>query len=362
MDEMDLLKQLKDAPSLRPEAYEWARATLGTAMAESGPKPELVAVASEAPARRRRFFWARNSRVGLLGKVGIGAIGAVAAAVVVVSVTSAPQPPAPAGPAAQPPGVDVRLVTLAADVKASGGSLQGDASLVIRDTTAPDGKPYVTYNLYTDTGEVYVVDSASDLSGAIARHDNLAEPTDSRVLAAAREAAAGDPGKAREHMVNATPNAWGLGLSPAEAQKVWDEADAERQRLLKEYKGVADPQPRPRPTGKAMENFINNSLWTNSLDALNMGAANSEVRAGVLRLIATIPDVSVTKAATGGQPTLVLTAGSALFGGHSDQVLTINAQTGLPISSVVKSADQKPSQATYKSARVTVADIKAGKF
>jgi hypothetical protein len=116
MDEMDLLKQLKDVPSLRPEAYERARATLGTAMAEAGPKPELVAAAGEAPARAERFFWARNSRVGLLGKVGIGAIGAVAAAVVVVSVTSAPQPPAPAGSAAQPAGVDARLVTLAADV------------------------------------------------------------------------------------------------------------------------------------------------------------------------------------------------------------------------------------------------------
>jgi hypothetical protein len=363
MDEMDLLKQLKGAPSLRPEAYERARATLGAAMTDTGPKPELVAVTGEAPARREKFFWGRNSRVGLLGKIGIGAVGAVAAAAVVVSVTSVPQSPVPAGTAAQPTETtDARLVTLAANVKATGGSLPGDASLVIRNTTGPDGKPYVTYNLYTDTGEVYFAESRSDLSGVVERHESLAEPTNSHVLAAAREAAAGDLGKAREHMVNAFPNGLGLGLSPAEAQKAWDKAEAERVKFLKEQKGVANPQPRPRPTGKAMEDLINNSVWASCVNALTMGAANSEVRAGVLRLIAAIPDVSVTKAATGGQPTLVLTAGPALFGGNTDQVLTIDAQTGLPISSVWKSADQKPSQATYKSARVTVVDIKAGKF
>jgi hypothetical protein len=355
MDEMDMVKHLKDASPLRPEAYERARATLGTAMATS-ERPEVVA----APARKKRFTWTRNFRVG------VGVIGVAAAAAAVVSVTSALQAPPPAEPTAQSqsPVVESRLVTLAADVKASGGSLAGDASLVIRTTTAPDGKPYVTYNLYTDKGEIFFADDRNALTRAVVRGDNLADSYHSAVIAAARFAASNDLDKARVQMINASRNAWGLGLSPAEAQKVWDKSEAEVMPILKQ-KGYTGPLPRPRPTGKALEDGINNTLWSNSDSALATGAANPEVRAGVLRLMSTIPDVSVTKTTADGQPALNLTAGSALFAGHSEYVLTINAQTGLPIRSEnTKTAPgEKPSPAsTYESSRVQVADIAAGKF
>ena len=374
VDEMDLVSQLKDAAPLRPEAYERARTMLGTAIAESGPVrvPEMVATAGAAPARREKFFWARNRHwtFRTLGKAGIGAgITAVAAGVALVIVaTSTPHSTAPAGSASQSPLAESRLVSLAADIKASDGSLPGDASLVIRTQTVDDRKPYVTYNLYTDSGDVYVTDTESALPAAIAHHDNLAEPEDSREVAAARYAATGDLARAREQMVNATSNAWGLGLSPAAAQEAWNEAMAKTQRILQE-KGVTTP-PRPRPTGKALEDGINNSLWTNSVDALARGADNPEVRAGVLRLLSTIPEVTVVDSTTGGQPTLTLTAGPALFGGDGEQVLTINATTGLPISSVMKLAPgQKPSSdtippsvETYQSSRVTLANIEAGRF
>lgn len=355
MDEMDMVKQLKDVAPLRPDAYERARSTLATAMATS-ERPEMVA----APARKKRFTWTRNLRVG------VGAIAVAAAAVAVVSVTSATQAPPPGEPAAQPqsPVVESRLVTLAADVKASGGSLPGDASLVIRTTTAPDGKPYVTYNLYTDKGEIFFADERSALTGVVVRGDNLAESYHSSVIAAARFAAGNDLDKARVQMINASRNPWGLGLSPAEAQQAWDKSEAEVAPILKQ-KGYTGPLPRPRPTGKALADGINNTLLTNSLSALDTGAANPEVRAGVLRLISTIPDVSVTKATANGQPTLNLTAGAALFAGHSGYVLTINAQTGLPIRSETTNTapGEKPSPAaTYESSRVKVADIVAGKF
>ena len=155
-----------------------------------------------APARKKRFTWTRNLRVG------VGAIAVAAAAVAVVSVTSATQAPPPGEPAAQPqsPVVESRLVTLAADVKASGGSLPGDASLVIRTTTAPDGKPYVTYNLYTDKGEIFFADERSALTGVVVRGDNLAESYHSSVIAAARFAAGNDLDKARVQMINASRN------------------------------------------------------------------------------------------------------------------------------------------------------------
>lgn len=355
MDEMDLVSRLKDVPPLRPEAYERARATLGAAMAESQ--------AGRAPVRKERFSWTRNLRVGGLGKVGIGVIGAAAVAVAAVAIvpadSSAPQSVAPV--------VDSRLVTLASDVKASSGSLPGDASLVIRTQSAPTGAPYVTYNLYTDSGEIYVTDTRDQLPGAIDRHDNLADAWHSSVLAAARFAATGDLTEARKQMVNASDNAWGLGLSPAEAQEVWDESETKLRQVLQE-KGVVDPPHRPRPTGKALEDGINNTLWTNALGALDSGAANPEVRAGVLRLISTIPDVTVTTSTTNGQPSLILTAGSALFSGDGEHVLTINADTGLPISSEFKPAPGQtpdatpPSLETFESSRVTVADVKAGTF
>jgi len=353
MDEMDMVKQLKDAPPLRPEAYERARAALGTAMASS-ERPELVA----APARKKRFAWTRNLRVG------VSVVGVAAAAVGVVSMTSALQAPTPAEPTAQAPVVESKLVSLAADVKASGGTLPGDASLVIRTTTAPDGKPYVTYNLYTDKGQIFFAEDRGGLTEVVIRGDNQADSYHSAVIAAARLAAGNDLDKARVQMINASPNPWGVGLSPAEAQKVWDKSEAEVMPILKQ-KGYKGPLPRPRPTGKALDDGINNTLWSNSFGALTAGAANPEVRAGVLRLLSTIPDVSVTKATANGQPTLNLTAGSALFAGHSEYVLTINAQTGLPIRSEnTKTAPgEKPSPpATYESSRVNVADIAAGKF
>jgi hypothetical protein len=56
---MDLVRQLKEVPPLRPEAYERARATLGT---KNG-----------GPVRRERFAWLRN--LSLPSKVGIGVVG-----------------------------------------------------------------------------------------------------------------------------------------------------------------------------------------------------------------------------------------------------------------------------------------------
>lgn len=351
MDELDLIKCLQDAPPLRPEAYERARATLATAMATPG-RPEVVAVVA-APARKKWFTRTR---------VGVGVLGVAAAAAAAVSVISAPTAPAPAGSAAQQPVAEARLVTLAADVKASGGALPGDASLVVMTTTAPDGKPHVTYNLYSDKGEIFFAEDKGTLAAAVGRGDNLAESSNASVIAAARFAAGNDLAQARVRMINAASDRWGIGLGPAEAQQAWDRAEAELMPILKQ-KGITSP--RPRPTGKALEDGINSTLWNNSESALIAGAANPEVRAGVLRLMATIPDVTVTNTTVDGQPALDLTAGRALFAGHSDYVLTINARTGLPIRSETThtAPGEKPSPgATYQSSRVQVADIAAGRF
>lgn len=94
---------------------------------------------------------------------------------------------------------------------------------------------------------------------------------------------------------------------------------------------------------------------------LSAGGGDPKVRAGVLRLTSTIPGVTVVDSTTGGQPTLTITA--AVWTDDTQHVLTINAQNGVPISSEMNSPETGDSFAgTFKVARVTVADIKAGRF
>ena len=125
-------------------------------------------------------------------------------------------------------------------------------------------------------------------------------------------------------------------------------------------KGIKTPL--KMPTGKALQDDIDNNLWTASTIALSWGAGDPEIREGVLRLLSTIPEVTVADSTTGGQPTLTITAGPAVFGGDGEQVLTINARTGMPISSVVTGRGMPTSVETFRVSRVTLADIEAGKF
>jgi hypothetical protein len=356
VDEMDLVRQLKGAAPVRPGAYEQARTMLRAAMAESGSAPDIAPV---APLRRDAIPRRRNRR-GRLGKAGIAAgIGAAAAAAIAIALVATPgsPPAAPAAVAPHPPAAPSKLISLAALIKASAGALPGNASLVIRTQTIGSRTPEVTYNLYTDSGALYVTDTRQALPAAIAHHGNLADGSGPREVAAARDAVTGDLTAARKRMVDATTNPFGLGLSPAAQKAVWDKAVAANREVYKE-KGIPLPK---RPTGQALQDEIDNYLWNNSVDALTEGAGNPQVRAGVLRLLSTIPAVTVANSVTGGQPTLTLTAGSALFGGGSPQVLTVDAKTGMPLRSVMAArGNELSSVTTYQVSRVTLADIEGG--
>jgi hypothetical protein len=366
VDEMDLVSQLKDAAPLQPEAYERARATLRAAMAGSGPAPapELAPLPGAAPGRTGRSSRPRSRRwsAGTLGKVGIGAgISAAAAAVaIVLAATPASRPAAPAGPAAQAPVAGSPLVSLAAYIGASSGPLPGNASLVITTQTEAGRVPVVAYNLYTDSGAYYVGGDKRSLMQAIARHENLADGMVSRDVKAALYATAGNLATAREQMATASPGDRWLGLTGTAQRVAWEKEMAQEWPTLR-AKGMKTP---PRlPTGKALRDIVNNRVWNNSVEALSAGGGNPKVRAGVLRLLSTIPQVAVAKSTTGGQPTLTLTAGSAVFGGSGAEVLTINAKTGMPVRAVEPGQGNVPSsKTTYQVSRVTLAGIEAGKF
>ena len=180
---------------------------------------------------------------------------------------------------------------------------------------------------------------------------------DFRAVAAARYAATGNLATARVRMVDATPNDFFLSL--AARKKIWAQGAAARQALMRE-KGIKTPL--KMPTGKALQEHIDNSLWINSTDALNWAGGDPAIRAGVLRLLSAIPEVTVAKSTTHGQPTLTITAGPAVFGGDGNEVLTVNATTGLPVSSVSTTPGVATGVETYQVSRVTLASIKAGKF
>jgi hypothetical protein len=180
-------------------------------------------------------------------------------------------------------------------------------------------------------------------------------------MAAARLAANGDVDKARIAMITASGNPLGVGLSPAEADKAWAAAQAETAELFRKM-NKPFPGPKPRPTGKDLENLINNHLLSNIKHALFANAADAEVRAGVLKLYATIPDMIVGKTSVDGQAALSLTAPPAILDGSTD-VLIINAGNGLPIREEITSAEtSKHYVVHYKSSRVTLADVAAGKI
>ena len=317
--------------------------------------PDIEAIGLRARQRHRRGLALRGATAAGAAVLAAGgllaAVHGMGAAVHGTGGTAAGHTASPA------PAVNSKLMSLAALIKASSGPLPGNASLVI-DTQVIGGKPMqVGYGLYTDSGDMYSGDDKQTLVAAVAQHANLADFTNAREIAAARYAAVGDLATARVRMVNALPN--DFFLSFAARKKIWEEGAAARQVLMRE-KGIKTPL--KMPTGKALQDEIDNNLWTASTIALSWGAGDPKIREGVLRLVSTIPEVTVADSSTGGQPTLTITAGPAVFGGDGEQVLTINARTGMPISSVVTGRGMPTSVETFRISRVTLADIKAGKF
>jgi hypothetical protein len=364
VDEMDLVGQALDVAPWQAEAYERARASLRGAMAESGPLPGAAPVPAVTPLRGRGSSRAGHRRRGTLGtggKVGIGAgIGAVAAAAaaLVLVATSTPQPAtstAPTGSASHATAATSPLMTLAVSIKASDvGSLPGNATLVIANTNIGSRLVEVVYSLYTDSGALYLGHDKQTLMEEVAKNENQAESNNTRDVAAARYAASADLASARKRMVDVTPNDY--YLSYAARKKIWDKNLPALLTLLREKGSKLIPK---MPTGQALQDLINNALWNGCQDALRWSANDPQARAGVMRLLSTIPDLTVVHSKTNGQPTLTITA--ARFQGIK-QVLTVNAKTGEQVSSVETGAVLPTAVETDQDSRVTLAAVEAGKF
>lgn len=364
MDEMDLASQAMEVTPWHPEAYERARTTLRVAMAES--QPEAPPVPAAIPVQAKVSSLAGRRRRGALGtrgKIGIGAgIGAVAAAAALVLVaTSTPQPGTSTPPTGSAPheahAAASPLMTLAASIKTNNvSSAAGNATLVIADKDLGSKLVEVVYSLYTDSGALYLGDDKKTLMAEVVKNENQAESNNTRDVAAARYAASADLASARKRMVDVTPNDY--YLSYAARKKIWDKNLPALLKLLREKGSKVVPT---MPSGQALQDLINNALWNGCQDALQWSANDPQARAGVMRLLSTIPDLTVVHSSTDGQPTLTITAGAARFQGIK-QVLTVNAKTGEQVSSVESGAGLATAVETDQVSRVTLAAVEAGKF
>jgi hypothetical protein len=320
-------------------------------VAEQPFTPDVSAIEHRVRQARRRDRLAR----GGIG-VGVVAVAAVAAVGVASAVPSAPAGtaqasgahPANAGAStsstgstdAQPP-----LVKLTADLAAAPRPT-GDATLVERETGAPGHASINVWDLYTDGGRYFFSQAEAGLPAQVKENNNQGDGQFGREVAAAAYAVTGDPDTAALKM------AWPYA-TPVPA---WLSAQVKNMSV----------------GGIQIDNYV----WENCEDALVAGSGNPRVRAGVLRLVSALPDITVTHGTVDGRPTLTLTAGAAELGNVGidkanpkadtgpayQEAITINADTGIPLEFASGPAGKVVGTITYVVTRVNLADIAAGKF
>ena len=330
-------------------------------VAEQPFTPDVPAIVDGARRARRRDRLTRGG-VG----VGVAAVAAVAAVAVANAVPSAPTGTAQAGgahPAARAGGGHAAtkatgahraktgassgsakapqpLVTLAARLVADPAP-KGDATLVERETAAPGKASINVWDLYTDDGRYFFAHTEAGLPAQVKENNNQGDGVFAREIAAATYAATGNLDTAALKVAGA-PNS---GPVPA-----W---------LAAQLKNIS-------AGGLQIDNYV----WEGCEDALVAGSGNPQVRAGVLRLVSALPDITVTKGTADGQPTLTLAAGGGEFGGVGPQggaatyqeAITVNADTGIALKIVGGTPGQVDVTVSYVVTRVSLADIAAGKF
>ncbi|MGV9214319.1 hypothetical protein ACTFTM_20880 [Micromonospora sp. RB23] len=379
-DELDLVGALGSAEPLRPEAYQRARAVLRAAMADpgtvrplgAGPAGDTTMEATStmetttttrdhesSPALQRR------RRIGIAGRLGIGAgVGVAAAAAVVAVVLSSSatggmeagkdSPAATSGPTTVDGSAErAPLMTLAGSIKTVTPAA-GDAWLVKATQVHGTKTMQVVYTLYTDGHAIYTGNSVKDIKRAIARHqDQMTEGGYAPLLKAAAAAADSSPTDGRTQMLKAAKDPL-VGLDPTAQKTMWDKQQAKAQVIIKQKGGNAKPKPY---SPQAVERHFDNALWTYSTEALSAGDGNTQIRAGVLRLLSTISAVTVQNSTTHGRATLTITAGPEVFGGEGSEVLIIDATTGMLVKDVSTVPGLPLASTTYESSRVTTADL-----
>ncbi len=329
IDEMELVGRLGDVDQLPDAAFALARTVLQAAIVVE-LAPEVIELVHHPRARWRKMI--------VLGEVAAGVAAAVAAgALIATSPAQTPKAHVSSVHLASP------LVRLADFVSASAAPV-GDAALVARTTTDTGGSSVTVYDLYGDNGQYFFSPTESGLAGQVSSQHNLAGGLFAREVAAAKLAATGNVEVAAQDMADAPDPS--RGVSPNQTTN--SEAIAAKEAATGEVQGG---------------NLFDNWVWEDSQDAIIAGSGDPQVRAGVLRILATLSDVTVTSGTSGGQPTLILTSGPNEVGSGYAEQLTINATTGIPVSTSGGAPGQPPTATvSYQVTRVTLSNIAAGKY
>ncbi len=345
VDEMDLLSGLKAAKSVRPGAYEEAHDVLRAAI-----RIEQSMNAPESGPRRR----ARWGRGRLVGFSAAGLAAAAAAVAVALVVTSTPSPAASTASAAGNP----LLTRLAADITAKKVPLKGNATLEIRNRLANSAAVQTNgLDLYTDGGAYFWGNDKGELSQTVADKEPADGGETEQAIEAALIAAKGDIATARAKMSVAN---YPGGVVPKNSVSP---SQAEIEKIKAADKARGKPYTPPKPlTAEQKKEQTDNLIWMNSATALTAAPENPQVRAGVLKILATMPNVQVTHTITAGQATLTLTdSWPELDPGYLESWV-INASDGFPVAQSGHGGGS-PSQTTYYHvSRVTLAQVAAGKF
>jgi hypothetical protein len=307
-----------------------------------------------ATGRRRRTLGLLNPR---LLAVAIGTGAAALAAAVVLSAGGGTKLPATSSTHSGTPQAAVRhhavkspLIRLADNVSASASPV-GDATLIQR-TTHTDGQDITVFDLYGDNGSYYFSQSEGGMPSQVSSDNSQAGGLFAREIAAAKEAATGNVAQAAIDIANAPDPNLKPQLTPT------NDGNSESPQAV--AKAI---QEKEKGTGMHFmpSSRFDNYAWGDSQDAMIAGAGDPQVRAGVLKILATLPGVTVTQGSSNGTPTLVLTAGSHEFGLNYQEQLTVNAETGIPIEFVGGTPGEAAATTVdYQVKRVTLSDIAGG--
>ncbi|AEV81560.1 hypothetical protein ACWT_0547 [Actinoplanes sp. SE50] len=222
----------------------------------------------------------------------------------------------------------------------------GDAALVRRDEWNAYNSPHkdVVWDLYADNGKYYFAKTRAGLPAKVRHNQTDAGDTFRVAVEAAKYAVNGDLTVARKKMADMTG-----------AFQVEDPGPG----VVPPYQGPIGKKV-PRQIRDVLKvNLVDNRVWLNSIFALEAGAGSPTVRAGVLRLLSTLPEVKVTQGILDGKATLTLTVGKPAMAGDRTEALTIDATTGVPMRFL---SGAGASGANYQVTRVSLADVAAGRF
>jgi hypothetical protein len=235
----------------------------------------------------------------------------------------------------------------------------GDATLVLRRQVYPNGPEIDGADLYGDNGDYYYSPTLAGLPAAIQQDQtvNTGSADSEQRDTAAAEAALTEPiGQALAQMAAAE-----LDPNAKQQKVVTPSGDPQASAELRQKREQEQAQAKQEDL-RAIMSPHDGMIWDNGMDALLAGAGNPQVRAGVLKLFAAIPQITTSNGTLNGQATLDVTASllSTNSGLYQEQ-LVLDANTGVPLEMIGGNQGQTPGVTVYYTvSRTKLTDVENG--